>query len=137
MFNDEDGLGFGILGLGVVGEVMLILFVTVVFTTSVTNMRLLHDQVSESSPEEDAPVIGLGITMGPGTSIWVDGKETDLDTVLSRAEKVPEGKKIQVQMHTSGDPKLFWKLRYELKKLKRGYVEAPPVGVAVNVDGRK
>ena len=35
---------------------------------------------------------------------------------------------ILVQIHVDGDPGLFWELRYAMKKLGHGFVEAPPVG---------
>ena len=131
MFKDEDGFDLNLLGIGVVGEVMLILFVSVVITASVKT-QLLHNQAFGNSRGERAPGIGLKIEVGPGTSILVDRKVTPLEKAIARAEKVPESEKVQVRMHINGDPEVFWKLRIALKKLGCGYVEAPPVGVDRN-----
>lgn len=128
MFKDLEGLDLVILGQGVVGEVMLILFVVSVVVTTSVNTQLLHNEAFGSSKGENAPVIGLEVTVGPGRSILAAGERVDLEKVLKLAAGVAEEEKIQVQMHMSGDPGLFWKLRYELKKLGRGFVEAPPVG---------
>lgn len=131
MFKDLEGLDLVILGQGVIGEVMLILFVSVVVTTSV-NIQLLHNEALGSSKGENAPVIGLEVTVGPGRSIIAAGERVDLEKMLKLAAAVAEEEKIQVQMHMSGDPELFWELRYELKKLGRGFVEAPPIGGAAD-----
>ena len=131
MINDKDGLGLGILGMGVVGEVMLILFVSVIVTTSV-NTQLLHNEAFRSSNGEETPVIAMEVTVGPGRSIIAAGERVDLEKMLKLAAAVAEEEKIQVQMHMSGDPELFWELRYELKKLGRGFVEAPPIGGAAD-----
>lgn len=127
MINDKDGLGLGILGMGVVGEVMLILFVSVIVTTSV-NTQLLHNEAFRSSNGEETPVIAMEVTVGPGSSILADGQKTDLENVLKLAAEVGKEEKVHVQMHVDGDAGLFWDLRYELKKLGCGFVEAPPVG---------
>jgi len=134
LFNDKKGLGVGMLGVGVVGEVMLILFVSVVITAS-ANTQLLRNDALGSSGGDEASVIGLAITTGTGDLVLVDGDPATRKQALERAEKLPEKEKIQVQMKIDGDPRLFWKLRVELKKLGRAYVEAAPVGVAI--DGKE
>ena len=134
MFNDKKGLNIGMLGLGVVGEVMLILFVSVVITASANTQLLRNDALAPSGGAE-APVIGLEITIGPGALVRVDGDSATLKQALERAGKLPEKEKIQVQMKIDGDPRLFWKLRVELKKLGCPYVEAAPTGEAA--DGKE
>ena len=52
----------------------------------------------------------------------------DFEKVLKLAAEVGKEEKVLVQMHVGGDPGLFWKLRYEMKKRGHGFVEAPPVG---------
>lgn len=121
--NNDGGIGVSIPALGAVGEVMLILFVTVVMTMSI-KAQMITSSAFGSSRGDETPAIGLKVMVGPGRRITVDGESAELKMLVARAEKIGEDKKILVQMDTRGDPELFWQVRYELRGR---YVEAPPV----------
>ena len=129
MFDDETndgGIGISIPALGAVGEVMLILFVTVIMSMSI-KAQMIRSSAFGSSRGDETPAIGLNVLVGPGKQMTVEGEPADLDTLLARAEKIGEDKKILVQMDTRGDPVLFWEVRYKLRDKGFGYMEAPPV----------
>ena len=130
MFNDDNdggGLGLNIPALGAVGEVMLILFVTVVMTMSVKAQMIQGGKFGGARGKEPPAAIGLKVMVGPGSLLSVDGESMDLEPMLAKAEKIAEEAKVLVQMDVSGDPVLFWKVRFELRDRGCVYVEAPPV----------
>jgi len=127
MFEQEEDMQFRIRGLSVFGDIMLVLFVTLLVTTSVS----VRSQLIENSPlggaqGEEVPPIGLKVIVGPGESILANGKPIELEEMLSLAEKVPEKEQVQVQMDLAGDATLYFKVRYELRKRGSGFIEAPP-----------
>lgn len=129
MFDDDTedgGIGVSIPALGAVGEVMLILFVTVIMSMSI-KAQLITSSAFGSSRGDETPAIGLKVLVGPGKRMTVEGEPVELDTLLARAKQIGEDKKILVQMNTRGDPVLFWEVRYELRENGFGYMEAPPV----------
>jgi biopolymer transport protein ExbD len=138
MFEHEEEMEFRIRGLSVFGDIMLVLFVTLLVTTSVS----VKSQLIENSPlggaqGEEVPPIGLKVIVGPGKSILAGGKQVELEELLSLAEKGPETDQVQVQRDLAGDASLYFKVRYELRKCGRGFIEAPPQETSIQNGGGK
>lgn len=127
---------FRIQGLSVFGDIMLVLFVTLLVTTSVSvKSQLIQNSSLGGSQGEEVPSIGLKVIVGPGDSIRADGKSVELETMLSLAEKVPEKEQVQVQMDLAGDAALYYEVRYKLRKRGCGFFEAPPRETGIHNGG--
>lgn len=138
MFNDQEEMDLNIHGLNVFGDVMLVLFVAILVTTTVAvNSQLIKNSPLGGSAGDEPPPIGLEVIVGPGESIKVNGQPVALETMLARAEKIPAKKQVQVQMDTAGDPALYFKVRYELRNRGCGFVEAPPQKTDTNKGERQ
>ena len=136
MFQDEEEMDLRIHGLSVFGDIMLVLFVTLLVTTTVSvKSQLIKNSPLGGTEGEKSPPIGLEVIVGPGESIKVNGELVDLATMLSRAAKVPAQKQVQVQMDIAGDPSLYFKVRYELRNRGCGFVEAPPQKTDIYMGG--
>ena len=127
MYEDDEEMEFSSLGLSVFGDIMLVLFIGLLVTTTVVTKRL----VIENSPMggakgQEVPSIGLEVVVGPGKSISIDGEPVTVEKMLERAGKVSQQERVQVQQDLAGDPSLYWKVRYELRKSGCGFLEAPP-----------
>ena len=127
MYEDDEEMEFSSLGLSVFGDIMLVLFIGLLVTTTVAANRM----VIENSPMggargEEAPPVGLEVVVGPGKTISIDGEPVTVEKMLERVGKVPQQERVQVQMDLAGDPSLYWKVRYELRKSGCGFLEAPP-----------
>ena len=127
MYEDDEEMEFSSLGLSVFGDIMLVLFIGLLVTTTVNvNRQVIENSPMGGAKGEEAPSIGLKVVVGPGKAISIDGEPAGIEAMLERAGKVPEKKRVQVQMDLAGDPSLYWKVRWELRKRGCGFLEAPP-----------
>ena len=127
MYEDDEEMEFSSLGLSVFGDIMLVLFIGLLVTTTVAaNRKVIENSPMGGAMGEDAPSIGLEVVVGPGKSISIAGGPVTIEEMLERAGKVPQEKRVQVQMDLAGDPSLYWKVRYELRKSGCGFLEVPP-----------
>jgi len=137
MFNDEEEMDFNIQGLNVFGDIMLVLFVALLVTTTISvQSQLIKNSALGGSKGDEVPPIGLNIVVGPEGVLLADGEPVKLDTLLARAEEVSEGELVQVQMDLAGDPLRYFEVRYALRNSGCGFVEAPPQRTAINKKGR-
>ena len=133
MYEDDEEMEFSSLGLSVFGDIMLVLFIGLLVTTTVatkttvaTNRKVIENSPMGGARGEDAPSIGLEVVVGPGKAISIDGEPVTVEKMLERVGKVPQQERVQVQMDLAGDPSLYWKVRYELRKSGCGFLEVPP-----------
>ena len=133
MYEDDEEMEFNIHGLNVFGDIMLVLFIGLLVTTTVatkttvaTNRKVIENSPMGGARGEEAPSIGLEVVVGPGKAISIDGEPVTVEKMLERAGKVSQQERVQVQMDLAGDPSLYWKVRYELRKSGCGFLEAPP-----------
>ena len=127
MYEDDEEMEFSSLGLSVFGDIMLVLFIGLLVTTTVTvNRKVIENPPMGGAKGEEAPSIGFEVVVGPGKTISIDGEPVRIEKMLERAGKVPQKKRVQVQQDLAGDPLLYWKVRYELRKSGCGFLEASP-----------
>ena len=127
MYEDDEEIEFSSLGLSVFGDIMLVLFIGLLVTTTVAvNRKVIEASPMGGARGEEAPSIGLEVVVGPGKTISIDGEAVTIEKMLERAGKVPQQERVQVQMDLAGDPSLYWNVRYELRKSGCGFLEAPP-----------
>ena len=133
MYEDDEEMEFSSLGLSVFGDIMLVLFIGLLVTTTVatkttvaTNRKVIENSPMGGARGEEAPPGGLEVGVGPGKIISIDGEPVTVKKMLERAGKVPQKKRVQVQQDLAGDPLLYWKVRYELRKSGCGFLEASP-----------
>ena len=136
MYEDDEEMEFSSLGLSVFGDIMLVLFIGLLVTTTVVaNRKVIENSPMGGARGEEAPPIGLEVVVGPGKAISVDGESVGIEKMLERAGKIPQEERVQVRMDLAGDPSLYWKVRYELRKSGCGFLEAPPGGINIH-EGR-
>ncbi len=128
MYEDDEEMEFNIHGLNVFGDIMLVLFIVLLVTTTVVtvNRKVIENPPMGGAKGQEIPSIGLEVVVGPGKSISIDGEPVTVEKMLERAGKVSQQERVQVQQDLAGDPSLYWKVRYELRKSGCGFLEAPP-----------
>lgn len=138
MLKDKEEMDLDIHGLNVFGDIMLVLFVALLVTTTVSvQSQLIKNSAFGGSKGDEVPPIGLRIVVGPGEFIQADGERVEMDKLLVRAEKVPESKSVQVQIDLAGDPVTYHDVRYKLRKRGIGFIEAPPQKTTITKKGRQ
>lgn len=127
MYEDDEEMEFSILGLSVFGDIMLVLFVGLLVTTTVAaNRQFIENSPMGGAKGEESPSIGVEVVVGPGKTININGEPVAIETLLELAGKVPAKKRVRVRMDLDGDPLFYWKVRFELRKSGCGFIEAPP-----------
>jgi len=127
MYEDDEEMEINSLGLSVFGDIMLVLFIGLLVTTTVTvNRKVIENPPMGGAKGEEAPSIGLEVAVGPGKTISIDGESVTIDKMLKLAGKVPQEDRVQVRQHPEGDPSLYWNVRWALRKIGCGFLEAPP-----------
>ena len=127
MYEDDEEMEFSSLGLSVFGDIMLVLFIGLLVTTTVvTKRKVIENSPMGGAKGQEVPSIGLEVVVGPGKSISIDGEPVTVEKMLERAGKVSQQERVQVQQDLAGDPSLYWKVRYELRKSGCGFLEASP-----------
>ena len=132
MYEDDEEMEFSSLGLSVFGDIMLVLFIGLLVTTTVAANRM----VIENSPMggargEEAPPVGLEVVVGPGKIISIDGEPVTIEKMLERTGEVPKEKRVQVRQDLAGDPKFYFDVRLELRQSGCGFLEAQPGETAI------
>ena len=133
MYEDDEEMEFSSLGLSVFGDIMLVLFIGLLVTTTVatkttvaTNRKVIENSPMGGARGEEAPSIGLEVVVGPGKIISIDGEPVTIEKMLERTGEVPKEKRVQVRQDLAGDPRSYYVVRLKLEQSGCGFLEAPP-----------